>query len=632
MRFILALLFGIPALWAQDIHSCAQSKARYLSSYKHRLTPEADVYNYDVHYYGIDIKLDFAKTYISGSTTLGIKSQTDMLSILIDLSAALKIDAINYNGTKAAFSRIGDQIRIEKTLKKDSLAIIEVIYQGVPKSASASFKSIDFSTHGNNAPVIATLSEPFGASVWFACKNQLGDKADSAKINITAPASFVSVSNGILKEVKTNTDGTKTYKWVSQYPIAHYLLSIASSNYQNYDLVYTGLDGTKMPLPNYIYPEKLNDANKTLINSTIDMLKHFSNLFGEYPFIKEKYGHAMFNYGGGMEHQTCSSMNNFDTYLVAHELAHQWFGNKITCASWEDIWLNEGFATYAEALWIEKTEGRKGYESYMNYIFGQAKKAAGSIFVQNPTNENEIFNSDRTYNKGAAILHMLRGIIGDEAFFKALKTYITEPSLVHGFAKTKDFVAIVEKVSGKNFKTFFDQWIFGEGYPAYTVAWQTETSENRFDTKLSFAQGLHVFEMPIEIELDLGTSKKIETVVVSKKEQIITISTDQKPIGLIIDPANKILKNLSLTNKTILGNNETSWQLPYPNPSKDYIEIYADKVAIYTDQGANLSHEVMIENLSKNRLKIDLRKLALGKYLLESSLNGQTSVNRIIKN
>ena len=194
-------------------------------------------------------------------------------------------------------------------------------------------------------------------------------------------------------------------------------------------------------------------------------IKYYSNIFGPYPFIKEKYGQVQFGWGGGMEHQTSTFIVTPNETLMAHELAHQWFGDKITCASWQDVWLNEGFATYltsmdAEVLFPQLTLLLRKQE-----IEKITSVPGGSVFVDDTSNVNRIFDSRLTYIKGSHLLYMLRWILGDSLFFRGMRSYLNDPSISYGFATTKDLQKNLEKVSGGNLDYFFKEWFYGQGYP-----------------------------------------------------------------------------------------------------------------------------------------------------------------------
>ena len=285
------------------------------------------------------------------------------------------------------------------------------------------------------------MSEPYGSRAWWPSKDTPADKADSSEVWITADKFFVSVSNGVLIGTVDNPDQTRTYKWKNSYPIANYLISLAMTNYQIYDTPLEYQPGKIMPVTHWVYPEQFS-ASKSNLDKINDQILIFSNKFGLYPFIKEKYGQAQVHFGVSMEHQTVSSMSTFNENTEAHELAHQWYGDKVTCKDWQNIWLNEGFASYAECIYREAKYGAADFNSYVANFMNQAKNAVGTIYVQNINSVSEIFNTARTYKKGGIVLHMLRGIVGDNNFFTIMQQYANEPGLAFNVAVTEDFQRI----------------------------------------------------------------------------------------------------------------------------------------------------------------------------------------------
>ena len=243
----------------------------------------------------------------------------------------------------------------------DSLTIS---YSGNP--ISSGFGSFEQGTH-NGDPVIWTLSEPYGAKGWWPCKQDLNDKIDMIDVYITTPQynasneEYIAVSNG-LEQSQVVNGNNKTTHFKHQYPIPAYLIAIAVTNYEVYSHEVAN-NGNPFDVVNYVYPEDLAYAQANT-GVTVDIMDLFTNLFEEYPYASEKYGHAQFGWGGGMEHTTVSFMGGFSRGLIAHELAHQWFGNKVTCGSWQDIWLNEGFATYLSGLVIEDFDGLPSFRSW----------------------------------------------------------------------------------------------------------------------------------------------------------------------------------------------------------------------------------------------------------------------------
>ena len=294
-------------------------------------------------------------------------SHNPLNSFFLDLQNQMKVDSILSSGNKVQFNHSDAKLNItlNRIYNINEEFEITIYYQGLP--GASGFGSFEFQTHGNNEPDIWTLSEPYGASDWFPCKDTPADKADSSDVWITVDNSLYAVSNGDLVGIINNPDNTATFKWTNKYPIAQYLISLAISNYTIYKNYFKYTEKDSMPVINYIFPENL-ESYKENLDKVPNMLRIMSDYFGLYPFIKEKYGNAEMGWlgGGGMEHQTVSSMSNFSETVIVHELVHQWFGDKITCRDWQDIWLNEGFATYGEMLYAEAINGDSAYKDFVS--------------------------------------------------------------------------------------------------------------------------------------------------------------------------------------------------------------------------------------------------------------------------
>ncbi|HEX2867723.1 MAG TPA: M1 family aminopeptidase [Ignavibacteriales bacterium] len=529
----------------------------------------------DVTYYGLNLNLTYQPKYLKGAVTVGLRSAAaSFSSFFLDLQPSMTVDSVAMNGARLAFTHTAGklQITLPKIYNQGENISVTVYYQGLP--GSSGFGSFIFSTHDqtNMYPIIWSLSEPYGASDWFPCKDTPGDKADSSDVIVTAPKFFTVASNGTLQSEVNNNDGTKTTHWKNHYPIAQYLISIAMTNYYLYTNYFKYSPADSMIVTHYIFPESNTPANIALLNKTVDMLRIFSNKYELYPFIKEKYGHAQFGWGGGMEHQTITSLVNFSQSLVSHELSHQWFGDKVTCRDWNDIWLNEGFATFSEAVYYENSMGRTAYNNNIQGDMDAAKNAQGSVYVTDISSVGSIFDYSRSYAKGGTVLHMLRGITGDSTFFHILRTYLDNPKLAYGTAVTADFQAVAEKVYGQSLDYFFKEWIYGSGYPSYTYNWISSVQNNQNQLEVNIKQdqskGMPVFTMPIQLKVSTTAGDTLLTVMNNQADQTFLIALKAQPMAVTFDPDNWILKDVS--GPTAVSNmieaSRYGLDQNYPNP------------------------------------------------------------------
>jgi aminopeptidase N len=383
---------------------------------------------YDVTYYELDLDLYPNQFLLEGAVTIVGTSLTNLLDYIeLDFYHTLEVDSITYNNSHMPVLHQNNLITITPDTPIDygETFSVTIYYHGDPEEGR--HQSFGWSSHGiYSTPIIWTLSEPYGSPVWWPCKDDPNDKADSVYIKVTVPDDLVVASNGTLAGVQRNRGGL-TYHWKTHYPISTYLVSLAVSNYEQFSDWYAYSDTDSMEIAYYVYPEHLNAAKEDF-SITVEMMEFYASVFGEYPFIEEKYGMAVFPWHGGMEHQTITSYgaslvwgtHRYD-FINAHELAHQWFGDCITMRHWSHIWLNEGFASYAEALWYEHIDGKEAYHTYVNRW--DQVPLNSPLFVTDSLNGNALF-SRTVYDKGGWVLHMLRGVLGDSLFFESLKSYV----------------------------------------------------------------------------------------------------------------------------------------------------------------------------------------------------------------
>ena len=537
------LFFSSPT---QMHKALGEAKARTLLKQREtllKLQAPTNQDDFDALYYSLNLRVNDTTKIIYGKVDMEAKSNVNGLNtVSLDFYDNMTVDSVKMSTTSLSFSHSSNLIPItlDKPYSLNEKFLISVFYHGHP--VEGGFMAFSFGTH-NGYPIISSLSEPYFARTWWPCKDAPHDKADSADINITVRPDLIVASNGILREVLTNPDGTKTYKWHESYPITTYLISVAITNYAIFSHWYHYSSTDSMEVRYFVYPEYLSQA-QAYYNVTVPAIEYFSKAFGQYPFLNEKYGMAHFPWGGAMEHQTCTSILYYwyDDAVIVHELAHQWWGDMITCRNWHHIWLNEGFASYCEALFFEDSLGEAYYHDYMQSM---DYTGGGTIYIYDTTNVNEIFDI-RVYNKGAWVLHMLRHVVGDSAFFQILGNYYSDPRYANNSAVTEDFQALCEDVYGKSLAWFFQEWIYGEYRPNYRYSWMIEPSGSVYNLFLHISQVQATqptfFTMPIDVTV--STLSGDTTFIVFNDPQTLDFSftLPNQPTNVQIDKDNWILK------------------------------------------------------------------------------------------
>jgi aminopeptidase N len=456
----------------------------------------------DVLHYHLDLEIIPSTKTLAGSNRMSVVSLVDGLATFdFRLSDTFSLSSVSVDDVPAEWQRLDSKtIRVALVPARSAGQefSLHVGYGGQP--IAAGLGSIIFSTHAGTS-VVYTLSEPDYAYTWWPAKDDNRDKT-TADLWFTVPASMVVASNGVLEGVDT-LPGKRRCRWATGYPTATYLYCFAATNYNEFGSTWT-YDGVTMPLQFFLYPEYDTPAQRAAWLLSADMLTVFSDLFGPYPFIEEKYGIYQFSFGGGMEHQTMTGQKaGLGDWLTAHELAHQWWGDVVTCWPWNDIWLNEGFASYSEALWSEFKPGSSGSPALIQYMLGSlaAPTSAGTVYVESWTSTSQLFDQSTVYRKGAWVLHMLRRVVGDETFFDVLRTY--RQTFAYATASTSDFQAVAESVSGRDLDWFFQPWIYEPGAPRYAYGWRNVSAGGKHFVELKVRQiqsvTLPLFAMPIDV-------------------------------------------------------------------------------------------------------------------------------------
>ncbi|MCB9472240.1 MAG: M1 family metallopeptidase [Candidatus Delongbacteria bacterium] len=494
----------------------------------------------DVRYAHLALSPSMSTGNLIGRAELLCESRMQGLSSLeLDLAQPMLVDSVGADAS--SWNRMGDILHLLLTQPADSGEQITVMiaYSGMP--ASSGFGSWSLTNHAGT-PILSTLSEPYGARSWWPCKDDPTDKLDSLRLEVTVPSAYTATSNGVLEGVDNLGINTR-WRWVERYPIASYLVCLSVTNYVSFEDSYISMAGDTMPVVHYVYPEDLADAQIDF-DVTVPMLEFFSQLWGEYPFVQEKYGHSAFAWSGGMEHQCNTSYganlirgDHVYDRIVAHELAHQWWGDLITCATFDDIWLNEGFATYSEALWTEHTGG---FAALQNFMVTRAWVTDPSGPVYAPTST---FGSNTVYRKGAWLLHMLRGIIGDTAFTELMRGWY-QSDHAYGSATVADFVAHAQTFTDKDLSGFWQGYLYGMNRPTYRwdVIPRTHQGFDLAQIWISQIQSDPDFEMYLPLRVNSGAGSVALSVRDSLRNQGFAVLTPAAPTTLEFDPDNWVLE------------------------------------------------------------------------------------------
>ncbi len=502
----------------------------------------------DVQHNDLDIELNPVTTWIGGSNTMTVRSRVDGLATFrFRLDEVFTLGTVEVDGSPASWTRLDPEtveVALNRPYATDEVFTVRVPYSGQPQS-SGGWGSITFRMR-SGAYEVFTLSQPWFAYTWWPAKDDLRDKT-TADLRFTVPNTMVVASNGLLEAVDPVPPNKLRYHWRTEYPTEDYLYCIGATNYHQFGTTWTYGD-TNMPLQFFIYPEYDSAGNRAAWQDlTLAALTAYSDLFGLYPFPAEKYGMLNFGWGGGMEHQTMTSIGPYFWWEsgIVHELAHQWWGDWVTCATWHDIWLNEGFATYSEALWYENEPGSPGAPALHQAMANRRpSNASGTVYCYDISDQGRIFDYNLSYLKGAWVQHMLRHVLGDATFYDTLAAWRAQYGGSAG--TTDDYRAVAEAVSGRDLQWFFDEWVYGAGTPVYRWAWQQTLADGNRYVELYIEQqqsvALPTFTMPIDLVTTAGGQPTTHVVWNDARVEHLLVPVDATPVTQVqFDPVPWIL-------------------------------------------------------------------------------------------
>jgi aminopeptidase N len=597
--------------------------------------------NYDVKFYKIDLSVTNTSKYIIGSgTMMGRVVNNDMSTLVIDLNNSITIDSVVVNGTTLSYSHSNDEILINlpTSIVVGDYFTSVVYYHGT--STGSGIRNGTSPSWG--AQITMTLSESYHLMDWFPCKQVLSDKADSAYIFITCANTLKAGSNGLLTKIDTLPGSKLRYQWKEYYPIDYYLLSFAVSNYQEYNLYAhpVGLSDSIL-IQNYLYS---NSSYLPYFQAEIDNTPAFiellSDLYGMYPFKNEKYGHCTAPIGGGMEHQTMTTLSSFSFELIIHELGHMWFGDHVTCSNWQDIWVNEGFATYTHYLGLQNLQTQADADQMMLDTHNDIMASAdGSIYIPlaDVFDENRIFDYRLTYEKGAAIIHTIRFILNDDfVFFSVLRNY--QQLYGDSVASATDFKNTLVALSGMDFTDYFDQWYYGEGYPTYNIVWNQQGNDIslNINQQTSMPGITPFFKVPIEIRFSWAGGDTIIRFDQTYNNQQFSATIPQHAIqSLEVDPNNWIVNDVGTIITNYCQDYLSEKLIISPNPASEFINISLIQESLTNLPVLHISDItgkiVKQINLHSTNEKINISDLQNGVYFINSQNSNQYKNQKFVK-
>ena len=595
MKKLFNRLLGIILLGVIQLQSYSQPIAFYSTGYTGTGS------NIDVNYHRCEWTADpddATKTLTGKITTYFSTTTSNVSSLSFDFnnnSFNNGFLAITYHGIFCTYSfpisgntnilNINLPVTIANSGTVDSITIN---YQGIPPAPSGNAEGYQRKVDGASNNYIYTLSESFEDKDWWPCKADMQDKIDSLDIVVSVPNAFWVAANGVMTD-STITGANRIFKFKHRYPIASYLVALGIGKYNRYNLGNLPVGSSSVPFILNIFQGKSVATENSILNvmnNHKQVFAAFNNLFGDYPFAKEKHGFYEFGFSGGMEHQTFSGIGGSSLQsnsVLAHELAHQWWGDKATFSTWNHLWLAEGFATYSEVLAAEFVSalGISPISKLASVKSSARSNTSSSIYLTNIASSNTIWTNTNTtaiYNRGCMVASMLRTLLGDTKYFAACKNYLNNTNIAYKSATTNDLQTHMEnQLTAINLSDFFNEWINKKGTPDYTVLWgnngnlininltQTITSSGTSGTASSH------FPMPVILYIANSAGTRDTTITVyhrytsgiyydwqgnvasSANGNTISFNLPFTPATVTFDPQNRTMANATVNYSSALA-------------------------------------------------------------------------------
>ncbi|HOP06038.1 MAG TPA: M1 family aminopeptidase [candidate division Zixibacteria bacterium] len=562
--------------WLAQGKAGATVDAAVKQSLLKQTTVECTQTNYDVLFYDLWLDIDDTTEYLYGHLrTVSKIAENNTSELQYDLLSNMIVDSVKSPASTLTFNRDGDVliVTLDESHSIGDTVETTVFYQGHPDGEHPISPGFFFESNYYTDPVIYSHSQPYGARSWWPCKDRRDDLCDSMAITVRASDDFYVVSNGNLDSVVTIFGMVHVLNWYYflPYPAETDLISLAVADYEIwYDQWYYNDGADSMPIVQAVYPQAV-DESLDMLDITPDIMTELSSLYGTYPYVNCKYGHATTEYWGATEHITMTSTSimpeyssywGFEEYVVAHEMSHSWFGDMISCKSWADIWLNEAWATYSEALYFQYKYAHHQWQRYHEYMNGLEYTDGGTIYRTDTTTKADVFDII-VYDKGAWMLHMLRRAIGDSVFFDAVDAYTHSQYRFHSLS-TAEYIDFWEQTTGLELNWFFDQWLYGEYRPRYLWAFLNEpTDSGTYNIYLALDQMQttepQVFIMPVDVVLQLesGPTDTLR-LWVDRRKNVFAFEFESPMVDIDIDPGDWLMNYET----------EINWRLHFIVPNR----------------------------------------------------------------
>ncbi len=650
----LSILLSVNYLFAQKNYDVTESllcsKAKFYQNYilqSKDIIQTSLLFDYDVKFYFLDLNVESNSIDISGNVTINAEVVATVLdTFACELINDMIIDSIKINGLVHGFTHTGDEVFIplQNPVQQGGMVSSQIFYHGTPPTGEF-FSGVTTEYDEDwDQNVTWTLSEPFSARDWIPVKQVLTDKADSAWVFLTVSDTLKAGSQGILTAITPMPGNKARYEWKTGYPIDYYLLSFAVADYDEYNIYAkpTEMEGDSILIQNYIYDtEGCLEYYKPNIDNTIDFIELFSDLYSLYPFHEEKYGHCLTALGGGMEHQTMTTIGHFGFGIVAHELGHMWFGDNVTCATWNDIWINEGFATYTDYLAHEYLAAPQWHKIWMQQTTEHVMtEPGGSVYVPDEAIEYDsvwrIFDARLSYHKGALLLNMIRFELNDDdLFFQGFKNF--QQQYAGGVATGLDFMNVLNETTGIDFTYFFDQWYFGQGFPIYDIEW-AQWDGNLVLTatqNVSMPDITPFYKMTMEYGLYFsdGSDTLIRVWQTDNVETFI-IPIDKQIDSLAVDPNDWTLDRVASISIGIDEVNNPLFFSIGPNPAGNTIYIYFANSSIEDKDITvfDITGKAVLQTTANSlENKINISELKPSTYFIRISDKKNRFIRRFVK-